>query len=132
MNFYRELVGIQAELENNGYAVFIPQSAQVMKDKNDYEVSHFKGVYSYGERSGLIRKNFDEIKKCDAILVINNEKNGVKAYIGANVLMEIAFAFYFRKKIFILHDIPSEASYREEMLCFGVTEIKGKLENIHV
>ncbi len=132
MNFYGDLVRIENELTSLGWQVFIPQSAKVMKERNDFEVSHFKGVVSYVDRSKLIRKNFEEIAESDAILVINNNKNGVTAYIGPNVLMEIGVAFYLKKKIFIWNSVPETASYKEELLCFGAVEINQNLKEIHV
>ena len=61
------------------------------------------------------------IKWADAILVVNEEKNGIAGYIGGNVLMEIGFALWYNKKIFYLYETPKEVSYREEL--FGVKPI---------
>jgi hypothetical protein len=129
MAFYRELVDIEKQLEIKGFTVTIPVSAQVMKKKNDFEVSHFKGVFTHGEKAKFIHKNFQEIAKSDYILVINNEKNGISGYIGANVLMEIGLAFYFKRKIYIWNNIEENAPY-EELLAFGVTFIDQNLEKI--
>lgn len=132
MNFYRELVEIESRLQKLDWKVYIPQSAKVMKERNDYEVTHVKGVLTYPERSKLIRQNFEEIAESDAILVINNTKNGIPAYIGPNVLMEIGVAFYLKKKIFIWNLVPETASFKEELLCFGAIEINQDLEKIYV
>ena len=132
MNFYRELIELESVLQSRGWTVYPPQSAKVMKEKNDFEVSHFKGVYTHQQRSLLIHQNFVDISVCDAILVINNEKNGVKGYIGPNVLMEIGLAFYLKKKIYIWNTVPDTASYKDELLCLGATEINQDLELIHV
>lgn len=132
MNFYKELVRIEVELQSMGFDVKIPPSAGIMKEKNDFEVSHFKGVFSDGTRSGFIRQNFKEISESDSILVINNEKNGIQGYIGANVLMEIAFAFYFKKAIYIWNPIPQNASYEEELRIFGVQIINQDLNQIQM
>lgn len=78
MAFYKELVGIEKQLETKGFKVNIPVSAQIMKKKNDFEVSHFKGVFTHGEKAEFIHKNFREIAKGDSILVINNEKMALK------------------------------------------------------
>lgn len=130
MNFYQELVRIEGELQSMGFEVKIPPSAEIMKGKNDFEVSHFKGVYSDETRAGYIRQNFQDISGSDAILVINNEKNGVEGYIGANVLIEIGFAFYFQKKIYIWNPIPANASYEEELRIFKVQVINRDLSQI--
>ena len=127
MSFYKELVAIEKQLEAKGFTVNIPVSAQLMKQKNDFEVSHFKDTFSHEEKAKFIRKNFQEIAKGDSILVINNEKNRMKGYIGANVLIEIGLAFYLNKKIYLWNDIEENASYKEELLAFGVTVIKRNL-----
>src|SRR5579883_2569328 len=109
MAFYKELVDIEKQLEMKGFKVNIPVSAQIMKKKNDFEESHFKGVFTHGEKAEFIHKNFREIAKGESVLVINNEKNGIKGYIGANVLMEIGLAFYLKKKIYIWNHIEETA-----------------------
>lgn len=121
---------IESQLIARGFTVNIPVSAHIMKKNNDFEVSHFKGVFSHKQKAGFIFKNFKKIVQGDAILVINNEKNGIKGYIGTNVLMEIGLAFFFKKKIFIWNPIPSDASYKEELLACGVKIINQNLDNI--
>ena len=101
-----------------------------MKDKNDFEVSHFKGVYSHEEKARFIMTNFKTIARCDSILVVNGEKNGVNSYIGANVLMEIGLAFYLGLKIYIWNSIENDPSYKEELMAFGVKFINKDLSKI--
>ncbi len=132
MNFYRELISIETTLAGKGWTVYIPQSAKVMKENNDFEVSHFKGVLTHEQREKLIQQNFVDISKCDAILVINNEKNGAKGYIGPNVLMEIGLAFYLKKSIFIWNSVPNSAPYKDELLCLRAVEINQDLGLIYV
>lgn len=130
MDFYKELVNIEKQLVTKGFTVKIPHSAQIMKKKNDFEVSHFKGVFTYEQRKKFIHDNFKEIEKSDAILVINNEKKGIQGYIGTNVLMEIALAFYFHKKIYVLNPVSESSSSYEELMCFGVDFINKNLEKV--
>ena len=130
MAFYKELVHIGEQLEALGFKVFLPVSAQMMKRKNDFEVSHFKDIFSHSEKAEFIQENFKNIAESDGILVINNEKNGMKGYIGANVLMEIGLAFYLLKKIYILKPIEENASYKEELLAFGAQFINEDLNSI--
>lgn len=132
MNFYQNLVEIEKALVDKGFDVEIPVSAKTMKAKNDFEVSHFKGVFTPQEKGKFIQENFGNIAKSDAILVINNEKNGIKGYIGANVLMEIGIAFYLGKKIYILNNFGSDVAYKEELLAFDVKVIDGDLSAINV
>jgi len=118
MSFYQELVAIEKQLQVKGFLVTIPVSAQLMKKKNDFDVSHFKGVFTHREKGEFIKKNFDNIAKIDSILVVNGEKDGIKGYIGANVLMEIGLAFYLEKKIYIWNPVEEHAPYKEELLAF--------------
>jgi hypothetical protein len=132
MSFYRDLVKIEAGLIQKGWTVNIPISAATMKHTNDFDVSHFKNVHSDTEKGIFIRNNFQKIAESDAILVINNEKNGIAGYIGTNVLMEIAIAHYTGKKIFLWNPISDTASYREELLSFGCITVHQSLDLIQV
>ena len=60
-------------------------------------------------------QHFNKVVWADAILVLNYDKNGVKNYIGGNTLMEMGLAFFLKKKIYLLNQIP-ELSYKEEVL----------------
>lgn len=130
MAFYKELVEIEGQLEAKGFSVTIPVSAQIMKEKNDFDVSHYKGRFTHGEKKEFIHKNFQEIAKGDAILVVNGEKNGIQGYIGANVLMEIGLAFYCNEEIYIWNPVEAGASYKEELDAFGVTYIHKDISKI--
>ena len=132
MNFYEELVRVEEKLKSMGFAVDIPVSAKTMKAKNDFDVSHFKGVFSSKQKGQFIQENFHNISTGDAILVINNEKNGISGYIGANVLMEIGLAFYLGKKIFIWNPYPDDAPYKEELLAFNVQVINKDLNIMNI
>lgn len=133
MSFYKELVEVEKRLEERGLKVHIPVSAGIMKEKNDFDVSHFKGFQTEQtdeKRARFIHTNFENIAESDSILVINSEKNGVKGYIGPNVLIEIGLAFYLKKKIYIWNPIDEKASYEEELRIFGVTFINKDLEKV--
>lgn len=130
MAFYKDLVEIEKQLVSKGLTVNIPVSAGIMKRKNDFDVSHFKGVFSPQQKRKFIQKNFEKIIAGDSILVINNEKNGVKGYIGANVLMEIGLAFHFKKKIYIWNNIEEHVPHKEELLSFDVKFINRDLKKI--
>ena len=71
-----------------------------------------------------------EIEKGDAILVVNMRKHGVDGYVGANVLMEIAVAFCFDKKVFLLHPTPTDATYATELSATDPVVLNGDLKKI--
>ena len=131
-NFYRQVVDIQAELKKQGYKVIIPATAEHMRAANDYEVSRFKPTVDEFERKAkLMRDHFAEVDKGDAILVVNNEKHGIPNYIGGNVLMEMALAFYQNKPIFLLNKIPDESAFLEEIKGMQPITLNGDMKKLN-
>ncbi len=128
-NFYRQAVEIQLELEKQGYTVVIPETAEKMKRSGDFDVSHYKTWFAdaddYHKKAALMRAHFEEVEKGDAVLVLNYEKHGVANYIGGNVLMEMALAFFMNKPIFILNEIPKESAFLEEIIGMGPVVLHG-------
>ncbi len=104
-----EMIKIKKELEGIGIEAQLPHNAEkYAKIKNITETP-------YPERKNFfIKTHFDKIKDCDAILVINIEKNGLKNYIGGNTFLEMGFAFTLGKPIFLLNPIP-ENEYTQEI-----------------
>lgn len=117
--FYRQAVKVQDQLNALGYEVIVPIMATRMKESGDFEVSHYKTWYAdandYDKKAELMRGHFAEVEKGDAILVLNYEKNSKQNYIGGNVLMEMALAFWRGKPIFILNEVPEDSAYVEEI-----------------
>lgn len=74
--------------------------------------------------------HFSEIDKdaVDALLIVNESKNNLKNYIGANGFAELAFGFYKGKKIFLLNDIYE--SYSEELVAWEVIPLKSDLSQL--
>ena len=133
-NFYRQAVDIQAKLENSGFKVFIPVTAEKMKATGDFDASHYRTWFAdandYHKKTALMREHFDKVEKGDAVLILNFEKRGVQNYIGGNVLMEMALAFHLRKPIFILNEIPDESAYLEEIIGMHPVVLHGKIEDL--
>jgi hypothetical protein len=132
--FYRHAAELQDQLEELGYTVIVPETVYVMKEKNDYEVSHYKTWFAdegdYPEKARLMRAHFDEIVRGDAVLVLNDEKHGQPNYIGGNVLMEMAIAFHLEKPIFIFYDLPHESAYMEELKGLLPTVLHGDVKKL--
>jgi len=121
MSSIEKMKNIANQLDLMGYATILPNEddwGSIPKEK----ISEYKGKVSMG--------HFSEIAKEDvcAILVVNEMKNGIDNYIGANSFAEIAIAFYFEKKIFLLHDIYDP--FRDELLGWGVKSLNGEIDCI--
>ncbi len=133
-NFYKKAVEIQAELETAGHSVIIPATAEKMKSSGDFNVEHYKTWFAnandYHKKSALMRGHFAEIEKGDVLLIINDEKHDQPNYIGGNVLIEMALAFYLRKPIYILNDIPEQSNFLEEIIGMEPVVLKGDTEKL--
>jgi len=118
-NFYRQANDVKEQLEQLGVDVIVPVLATEMKKTGDYEVSHYKTWFAdaedYSKKAELMHGHFEEVKKADAILVLNYEKHGKQNYIGPNVLMEMALAFDAHKPIFIINEMPEDTPFEEEL-----------------
>ena len=62
-------------------------------------------------------------------MIANYDKNNIKGYIGGNTLMEMGLAFFLKKKIYLLNEIP-ELSYKEEILGVLPIILNGDLSKI--
>lgn len=100
-------------LEELGYEVWTP---------NDNMKSLPKRLQS--------RTHFDRItgNECDAILVVNEEKDGISNYIGPNSFAEIVLGFYAKKKVYLLNDYYEP--YKDELESWNIIALKGNLKNI--
>ena len=83
----------------------------------------------WDRKAEAVLEHFDKIAQSDAILVANYDKNNVKGYIGGNTLMEMGLAFFLKKKIYLLNEIP-ELPYKEEILGVKPILINGDLNKI--
>jgi hypothetical protein len=131
-SFYEQAMKVKADLEELGYRVIVPAMAERMQASGDYDVSHYKTWFGdkndYHKKTALMQGHFDEVAKADAILVLNYEKHGVPNYIGGNVLMEMALAFYLKIGIYILNEIPEDSAFLEEIIGLGSIPLHGELD----
>lgn len=133
-NFYKQAVEIKKSLEAAGFNVIVPHIAEIMASSNDFEVMHYKTWFGdsndYHKKTELMRSHFDEVAKADIVLVLNYDKNGKPNYIGGNVLMEMAIAFYLQKQLYVLNQLPTESAYLEELLGMNPTVLDGNITKL--
>ncbi len=103
IKFFNEIKDLKNKLELLDYNIFSPAEDGT---EIDYQKLTFEEQINI--KSKFIDEHLDKIKKSDAILVANYDKNGVRNYIGANTFLEMAFAYVLNKPIFLLNDIPSQ------------------------
>lgn len=82
------------------------------------------------KRPGFKRQFIDDhiakIHRSNAVLIANYTKRGLGGYIGPNALMEVSFAYAFKKPIFLL-EAMDEQPCRDEVMALGVKVILGDL-----
>lgn len=128
---YPAVIAFSNELEKIGINVILPKTAAKMKikgEENDEVITDWsKTTAKYRSKATAIREHFDEITQSDAILVMNYEKHGKANYIGPNVLMEMAIAFYLKKPIYVLNGQPEDSPLIDEILGLEPIFLKGNI-----
>jgi hypothetical protein len=77
-----------------------------------------------------LRDHYRRILDADAILIVNDEKNGIKNYIGGNVLIEMGQAYVNNKRIYFLNGMPEGLSYMAEIESMDPICLNGQLANV--
>ena len=108
-----KIVELGKTLENNGYNVLLPIECMQGLDKIIASRAHMDRIVDPNN---------------EIILIVNEPKNGIDNYIGPNSFAEIAFGFYFKKRVYLLNDIYEP--FKDELLGWGVTPLKGDINKI--
>jgi len=77
----------------------------------------------------MVIQQEEKVRKNDAILVLNFEKNGQPNYIGGATFLEMFKAWELKKKIFLYNPLP-ENILRDELEIFNPVIINGRLNLI--
>jgi len=124
MAFAKDMIIIKNELEALKHKVIIQD------DVEQHASGEIKGEDKWRKlKIDPLKSYYEEIKKCDAIIVINKDKNNIKNYIGGNTLIEMAFAYVLNKKIFLLNP-PPKLSYTDEIEAMKPTVLNNNLTRI--
>lgn len=111
--FIPKFFELEKKLKDMGYEVVVPKEFIVDMPKKEASLLHFDEI------------NKDDV---DALLIVNESKNGQENYIGANGFAELAFGFYKQRKIYLLNDIY--LPYEEELVAWEVIPLKGDLSKL--
>lgn len=145
IGFYKEMESTRDELIKSGHEVKIPELAlEVPEEYGGGKKIYFgqfieqnggidafpAGHEIWNMKEGAINDHYEKIDWCDAVLIINHEKRGIQGYVGGNTLIEIGVAFYLKKKIYILNQVSSELSYKQEIMGMKPIILNGDLSKI--
>ncbi len=132
-SFMNEMVDAKKQLCSLGYVGWIhPHYEAFVRGEMQEHLKRWRD----GERSLLKRQNnylhehYKNIIESDAVLIVNSKKNGIKNYIGGNVLMEMGQAYVNHKKIFFLNSLPTGLPYMDEIEAMDPICLFGDLKNI--
>lgn len=126
MTFHKEAIEIKKKLDEMGHTALLPHV-----EYGDFHEVRNKDEKKWNElKPQFIRDHFEKIKKAEAVLVLNYEKNGIENYIGGNTAFELAIAFDLNKKMFLLNPIPKGLPYTEELEAIKPIVIDGDLRKI--
>ena len=113
MKIKDKIVEVGRSLENMGYNVLLPVECMQGLDKIIASRAHLDRIVN---------------PENEIVLIVNDTKNGIENYIGPNSFAEIAFGFYFNKKVYLLNDIYDP--YKDELVGWKVIPLKGNLNKI--
>ena len=125
--FYHKISPTKNFLETRGHKIMLPNSfedpfyEEKMKKLN--KNSHIKF------KQKMMRLHEPKIKKNDAILVMNLEKNKIPNYIGGGTFMEVVKAWELDKKIFFYNQLP-KCSFTDELIGINPIIINRDLSKI--
>ena len=118
---------VQKQLEAIGHVVLMPNKFKEV----DYFSEDNRSRVEAKKKYEVISEHMDKIEKSDAILVVNPTKGEIENYIGANTFLEIGFACYRRKKIYLLNSLLNQAYIRDEIEAIDMIILNGNLSLIH-
>lgn len=133
MSAAKRMYEVYKILTDKGHKVFLPEFViEYINGNLDWELGTLSPEEGAEKKKNhdLIRKHYSKIQESDAILVVNEEKNGIKNYIGANTLIEMAFAYVLNKKIYLLNNLPDFEYLLEEVKAMEPIILNGDLNKI--
>ena len=128
MRLSKKMLEIKEELIKLGHFVIVPRHTEEYAALDTPDDIHNESVKNKINHD-LIRQHFNEIKKNDAILIVNDALKDVPNYIGGNSFLEMGFAHILNKKIYLLNYVP-EMSYSDEIIAMQPMILNGDMTKI--
>ena len=124
MTLARKMLEIERELINQGHNVILPAFTEEYSEEEIHNESAKNKI-----KHDLIRNYFEKIKQGDAVLIVNERRNGIDNYIGGNSFLEMGFAHILNKAIYLLNPIP-QMTYRDEIIAMQPIILNNNLLNV--
>jgi hypothetical protein len=137
MAFAEKMNSVAEFFRDKGVAVFVPEGIEDFLEDTIWKKRAMEwGGVEGAERKikgNLIKRYYDKIAESDAILVVNQEKQSIKGYIGGNGFLEMGFAHVLGKPIYVLNPLPKELKiFHQELLAMRPIVINGDLGKVEI
>lgn len=110
MRDYDRIIDISQTLKQRGHSVIVP-----------IDQSETRGANMAMQKNAFMKGMFDNIKKCEAILAVNDrDRGGYKGYIGANTFLQLGLGMSMGKPLFCLAKWDPKLPYKEELDAMGI------------
>ena len=122
--FIDEMSALKQQLEQMGHEVKMPPLTVPNEQGKEIPVKEYYTIrknakdsekWVWDLKAKAMRTHYEKIEWADSIIVLNQTKNNVMNYVGANTLVEMGIAFFLNKPIYFMHPIPEQSS-KEEIL----------------
>ena len=124
-HLYQHIPEIKQYLEEKGHVITLPNSFD--NPTKELQMKELGAEEHRIWKASMLRLQKDKVAANDAILVINEEKNGQPNYIGGATFLEIYMAFELDKKIFLYNPL-TESIFRDELLAMNPIIINKNLD----
>jgi len=128
MKFNDQFLELEKQLTALGHSILMPVAVPGV----DYWSEDGTSRQEAKKGLRLVEKHLDKINESDAILVANYTKGDAENYIGANSFLEMGYAKYKGKKIFLLNPLPNQKYIGDELVSFEPIILHGDLDKIAV
>jgi len=128
MTASKKMVSLEEELTAIGHTISLPAFTHKYARLDSQTEMHTESAQNKIQH-GLIKKYFDIIQKGDSILVVNESRKDIENYVGANTLIEMAFAHVLNKPIYMLNPIP-QMNYSDEIIAMEPVVLNRDLTKI--
>ena len=125
--FYDRIPEIKEKLEQEDHEITLPNSYE--EPFKEEEIKKISKEEHQKWKANMMKLHDSTIRKVDAILVLNFEKNNQSNYIGGATFLEIYKAFELEKPIFLMNPIPNNI-FEDELKGMNPVIINGDLSKI--
>lgn len=128
MRLSKKMIEVGDKLKELGHDIILPRHTHEYAEMNTSDHVHNESAKNK-INNDLIRDYYNKIAENDAVLIVNDDLNGVCSYIGGNSFLEMGFAHVLNKKLYLLNNIP-ESLFKDEIVAMQPIVLNGDISKI--